>query len=54
MNCCIFFVSGPGGSQVAGGWLEAGKLVRLSAHLDAGTMRVAVGTDSACAGGENS
>ncbi len=41
-------------SEAAGGWFEAGKLLRLAADLDVGAMRVAVvETDGTCAGGEN-
>jgi hypothetical protein len=45
------FFSGSFGSGVAKGWFEAGKLLRLAADLDAGTMRVAVvETDGTCTG----
>ena len=55
MNSCIFFIRGEWGSNSAGGWFEAGKLLRLTADLDTGAMRVAVvETDGTCAGGENS
>jgi hypothetical protein len=51
----IFFIRGQRSSKAAGGWSEAGKLLRLAADLDAGAMRVAVvETDGTSAGGENS
>ncbi len=52
MNLCIFFIRGQLGSNAAGGWFEAGKLLCLAADLDTGAMRVAVvETDGTCAGG---
>jgi hypothetical protein len=54
-NLNIFFIREQLGSKAAGGWFEAGKLLRLAADLDAGAMRVAVvETDGTCAGDENS
>jgi hypothetical protein len=53
-NLSIFFIRGQWGSNAAGGWFEAGRLLRLAADLDTGAMRVAVAnTDGTCAGGEN-
>ena len=55
MNLRIFFIRGQWGSRAAGGWFEAGKLLRLAADLDVGVMRVAVvETDGTSAGDENS
>jgi hypothetical protein len=53
MNFRIFFIRGQWGSRAAGGWFEAGKLLRLAADLDVGVMRVAVvETDGTSAGGK--
>jgi hypothetical protein len=55
MNLRIFLIRGERGSNAAGSWLEAGKVLCLAADLNAGAMRVAVvETDGTCAGGENS
>ncbi len=54
MNLSIFFSRGQNGSNAAGAWFEAGKLLRLAADLDTGAMRVAVvETDGTFAGSEN-
>jgi hypothetical protein len=55
MNLSVFSIRGQWGSKAAGGWFEAGKVLRLAADLDTGAMRVAVvETDGTSAGGKNS
>jgi hypothetical protein len=55
MNLNIFFIREQYRSKAAGGWFEAGKLLRLAADLNAGAMWVAVvEADGTCAGGEKS
>jgi hypothetical protein len=55
MNLSLFLIRNLWGSNAAGCWFEAGKLLCLAADLDAGIMRVAVvEADGTCAGGVHS